>query len=101
MVEVTTMTYQQAAQTAIDVQDAVNLSGVVHSFAEAMSAISEYAWQNGKGTEWKNSHPVVTLFLDKLVDLNGRQLFESASLTFVTTEEWIAKVDEVKQIAQG
>src|ERR1700726_975979 len=64
------MTIQQAAQTALDVQDACNLSGVVASFKEI---VHEVIWPEarrlGKGTEWVNSHPVVTLFLSKLCSL--------------------------------
>jgi hypothetical protein len=63
------MTYKEAAQTALDVQDACNLSGVVFTFAAVMKAICERANQLGAGTEWKNQHPIVVLFLDKLADL--------------------------------
>jgi hypothetical protein len=68
------MTYREAARTAIAVQDAVNLSGVVHSFADAVSAIWDEAHRQGHGTEWVNTHPVVTLFFDRLADLNGNWL---------------------------
>jgi phosphate/sulfate permease len=63
------MTIQQAAQQAMDVQGACNLSGVVFSFAEVMRAIC-----NGlpnAGTHARNTHPIVTLFLLKLCELNG------------------------------
>ncbi len=71
------MTYQQAAQTALDVQDACNLSGVVFSFAEAMHAICEEQQRIGEGTAWKNHHPIVYLFLSKLADLNGYHIGEA------------------------
>ena len=29
------------------------------------------------GTEWKNSHPVVTVFLEKLIDLNRYRVGDS------------------------
>jgi hypothetical protein len=64
------MTYQQAAQTALDVQDAVNLSGVTHAFSQAVSAIWDEAHRTGQGTEFVNTHPIVALFLSKLTDLN-------------------------------
>ena len=67
------MTYQEAAQVALDIQDACNLSGVVHSFAEAVSAIWEEAHRTGKGTAWVNEHDIVTLFVDKLTDLNCKR----------------------------
>lgn len=65
------MTYQQAAQSALDVQDACNLSGVVFAFAEAMHAICEEQQRLGQSTDWKKHHPTVTLFVNKLGDLNG------------------------------
>jgi hypothetical protein len=65
------LSYRTAAQTALDVQDACNLSGVVYSFSQAVTAIWDEAHMTGKGSDWVNSHPIVTLFLDKLVSLNG------------------------------
>lgn len=48
-----------------------NLSGVLASFEEI---VHEVIWPEarrlGKGTEWVNSHPIVTLFLSKLCSLN-------------------------------
>ena len=64
------MTIQQAAQTALDVQDACNLSGVLHSFNEIVhEVIWPEARRQGKGTEFVNTHPIVILFLDKLASL--------------------------------
>jgi hypothetical protein len=73
------MTMQQAAQTALDVQNACNLSGVLASFKEI---VHEVLWPEarrlGHGTEWVNSHAIVALFLSKLTDLNGYQDFSQA-----------------------
>ncbi|HXW54208.1 MAG TPA: hypothetical protein VEJ67_00575 [Candidatus Cybelea sp.] len=41
------MTYAEAAKTAIECQDACNLSGVVFSFAEAMRAVCDEAQRRG------------------------------------------------------
>lgn len=49
-------------QDALDIQSACNLSGVVRSFAEAMTAISEEAHRIGQGTDWRNTHPICVLF---------------------------------------
>ncbi len=69
------MTIKQAAQTALDCQDACNLSGVVSSFK---AIVHEVLWPEARrlnqGTDWVNKHPIVTLFLDKLDDLNGRHI---------------------------
>lgn len=74
------MDMKEAAQTALDVQDACNLSGVLRSFQEI---VSEVIWPEaqrlGKGTEWVNQHCVCALFLAKLCDLNRREEFSEAS----------------------
>jgi len=66
------MTIQQAARTALDCQDACNLSGVLASFKEI---VHEVIWPEarrlGNGTEWVNRHPICILFLSKLCSLNG------------------------------
>lgn len=59
---------QKAAKDALTVQDACNLSGVVHAFARAMTVIRE----STPGTEDANRHPVAVLFADKIMDLVGR-----------------------------
>lgn len=92
---ITSVDLAKQAQLAIEVQDAVNLSGVVHTFAEVMSVLSDYAFENNLGTEWKNTHPIVTLFIDKLADLNrfphdGAEMMEKYHQAYV----------EVKRIAR-
>jgi len=64
------LTMKEAAQMALDVQDACNLSGVVHSFSRVMSFLSDEANRTGKGTDWKNTHPIAVLFADKIADLS-------------------------------
>ncbi len=70
------MNIQQAAQVALDCQDACNLAGVLASFKEI---VHETLWPEArrldKDTEYVNTHPVVTLFLSKLCSLN-RGYFE-------------------------
>jgi hypothetical protein len=65
------MTLQTAAQIALDCQNAVNLSGVLASMKEI---VHEVIWPEarrlGKGTDYVNTHPIVTLFLSKLCSLN-------------------------------
>jgi hypothetical protein len=68
------MTIKEAAKTAILAQDACNLSGVLASFHNVvMDVLWPEARRLGKGTEFVNSHPIVTLFLDKLASLNRSQ----------------------------
>jgi DTW domain-containing protein YfiP len=73
------MDIREAAQTALDVQNACNLSGVLASFHHVViDALWPEARRLNKGTEWVNNHPICTLFLDKLSDLNRRGEFHSA-----------------------
>ncbi len=62
------MTIQQAAKQALEIQDASNLSGVVFAFARAMQAICDAP---NSGTAERNQHPIVTMHLLKLCELNG------------------------------
>ena len=71
------MTIQEAAQKAIDIQDACNLSGVAFTFAEVVQVICDESKRRNKGTGWKNTHPIITMFLLKMADLNGHP-FHSA-----------------------
>jgi hypothetical protein len=65
------MTYQQAAKQALEIQDACNLSGIAFSFARAIQAVCDESTRLGKGTDWKNTNPIVTLHLLKMAELNG------------------------------
>jgi hypothetical protein len=67
-----TMSIREAAQLAIDVQDACNLSGVLASFQHIVSDVLwPEAHRLNKGTAFVNQHPVCVLFLSKLCSLNG------------------------------
>ena len=61
------MTIAEHASEAIAVQDACNLSGVVHSFLAAVQAIRAV----NSDTLFVNTHPIVTLYLSKLASLNA------------------------------
>lgn len=84
-------TMQEAAQMALDCQNGCNLSGIALAFSEIVrDTLWEEARRLGKGTDWVNRHPICTLFLDKLSDLNGR-----------VNTHWAAAVSEVELIAKG
>jgi hypothetical protein len=91
------MTLQQAAQQALDVQNACNLSGVLASFKEI---VHEVIWPEarrlGKGTEFVNTHPIATLFLSKLTSLNGCECFCSSA-----TSNYSRATAEVEKLAAG
>ena len=65
------MTIKEAAKQALAVQDACNLSGVVHALDKIVTLLWEEANRTGGGTEWVNRHPITVLFVDKLADLCG------------------------------
>lgn len=72
------MTLPEAAQEALDVQNACNLSGVAHSFSKVLSeAMWPAANELGEGTQWVNQHPISVLFVDKLVSLTGLDFLEA------------------------
>ena len=61
-------------QKAINVQDACNLSGVVHSWSQILSKLWEEARRLGHGTDWVNQHPINVLFASKVSSLTGAGL---------------------------
>ncbi len=65
------MTLKQAAQQAIDVQDACNGSGVARALVRVIDVIRESA--SYTGTSYSNQHPIVYLFAYKLMALAGRE----------------------------
>lgn len=70
-------------QTAIDIQDACNLSGVVHEFSRMMKKIWEEAQMNsnkGYGTEWVNQHPIAVLFAEKVLHLTTGQTIPGTAI---------------------
>ena len=86
-------TLKQAAETALFVQDACNLSGVLRSMTDIVfETLWPIAHETGKGTDWVNQHPIVSLFLSKLSSLNRTQ----------GDEIWFSRVyDEVDRLAHG
>ena len=56
---------------AIDVQDASNLSGVVHDFSRVMTRVWVEARREGMGTDWVNAHPIVILYSNKISSMCG------------------------------
>lgn len=62
-------TLKELAQDALNVQDACNLSGVVHGFARCMSDMMDLV----PGTTERNTHPIAILWADKIAHLTGTQ----------------------------
>ena len=63
-------TMKELAQVAMDIQNASNLSGVIHSFSKV---ITELRFHLGNelnfSTEMLNQHAIVRVFLDKMNSL--------------------------------
>lgn len=62
-------TVHDACRAAIDVQDASNLSGVVHTFADVCSTLMRTGECDSRTIR---DHPAVYLIMDKLNDMTGR-----------------------------
>jgi hypothetical protein len=87
----------QAAKLALEVQNAVSLSGVLHSLNDIVAnTIWAAARKQGKGTKYVNTHPIVTLFLHKLTSLNGSECFCSECIG-----NYSRAAAEVERIASG
>jgi hypothetical protein len=83
-------TLKDLAQEAIDVQDAVNLSGVALAFGRTMRRL--WAFETGGGTESMNTHPIVRMFLSKMLSLSR---MHDASDGFSEAYKWC--LDTVKE----
>jgi hypothetical protein len=76
-------------QDAMDVQNACNLSGVVHSMGKAVTELWAEARENGEGTEYVNTHPVVIAYISKLRSLAGCTCTSTEIRAFETLDEWL------------
>ncbi len=56
---------------AMEAQNACNLSGIIHAWSRAVSALWAIARSLEKGTEWVDTHPVSQLYAWKCLDLTG------------------------------
>lgn len=63
-----TRTLAQLAQEALDIQNACNLTGLVHGFSRSLRRLRDL--EPDKGTDYYNQHPIVLLWVDKLQDLS-------------------------------
>jgi hypothetical protein len=64
-------TIQDLAREAVQVQDACNLSGVVHGFSRAVTELREILRATGGdlSTDAVNQHPICCLWASKIHDL--------------------------------
>ena len=67
------------AREALDVQDACNLSGVVHSWSRSIKRLRELC--PTAGTEQINKSPINKLWADKVAHLTGTQSFNAPDVS--------------------
>ena len=60
-------TLQQLAQESLDIQDACNSCGLAQRFAKVMIELGEYT----SGTDARNAHPIVKMWISKFEHLAG------------------------------
>ena len=58
---------------AILVQDACNLSGIVHSWSQMLQKIWVEAREQDAGTQFVNEHPINVMFASKVASLTGSE----------------------------
>lgn len=69
------MNIQQAAQSALDVQNACNASGILKTLAgDVMQALWGESARLGKGGKLVNRSPILAMYLYKLGELNARDI---------------------------
>lgn len=85
-------TLQELAKEVIAVQDACNLSGVVHGFSRAMTDLWNNLQSTGAGTAEINRHPISIMWSSKIESLTQSQDFN----TFSDAYDWCkAQAQEV------
>ena len=77
---------QQAAQCALDVQTACNLSGVVRAFAAITETLWDEARKGGRGTDFVNTHPISRLFAEQISHLSGAGMGDIDTYTVAARE---------------
>lgn len=69
-----TRTMADLAREALNVQDACNLSGVVHGFSRSITRLRVLLREQGnESTDTVNEHPICQLWADKIASLAGVQ----------------------------
>jgi len=89
-------TLQDLAREALQVQDACNLSGVVHGFSRAVTELREILRATGGdlSTDAVNQHPVCKLWASKIHDL-ARMGLSDAEQYCVAFETCVDMAQEV------
>jgi hypothetical protein len=83
--------------SAVMVLDASNLSGVVYEFKNVMDKICSEAFENHKGIEWKNHHPIALMYAEKINQMTSNDSSDnwSEAYWFVKHMAEVAPLTEV------
>lgn len=76
------------------VLDASNLSGVVYEFKNVMDKICGEAFENHKGIEWKNHHPIALMYAEKINQLTGNGSLDNWSDAYWFVKHMAEDYDE-------
>lgn len=83
---------EKHSQTAIDIQSASNLAGVVHTFVNVLTDLWEISRELNEGTDWVNHHPISVLFASKISSLtNVDTAFSDA---YSQIHDWLKETKE-------
>jgi hypothetical protein len=80
-------------QTALDIQNACNLSGVIRSWNEIIPRIWEDIRADNGGTAAFNSHPINVLFSSKVESLTQSDDFQRFSIACGVAEARSQSID--------
>ena len=70
-------------QTAIDVQDACNLMGVVRAFSRIIPRL----FVSTRGTDERNRHPISVMFSSKIASLTGSESIDGFAVAYDACKE--------------
>ncbi len=74
---------------ALDIQDASNLSGVVHSLSSVLGKIWEECHKvEERGTKWVNEHPISILYSSKIASLSGSEVSTRFAMSLDMSDRW-------------
>lgn len=69
----------QLAREALDIQDACNLSGLIHGWSRSIDRLREVT--PNMGTDFYNRHPINQLWASKVHDLTGMGMSDMESFS--------------------
>ncbi len=83
-------------RVALNIQDACNLSGVVHEFSRVLETLWTEAREQKRGTDYVNTHILSKLYAAKIAELAGVTFGDGVSEAYRICSEK-AKAVELEQ----